>query len=159
MIMSSYDPIMSPASLPFPGVNPMNLHLRAVAIALAWAALMSSGDVVVDDAPPKPLTPIEARKKVGEQILLEMVVKTAKDRLEKRCEIYLDAELDFRNEKNFAAVINREGAGLFQNAGVRDFEEHFRGKRIRVKGTVTVVDDVPRIEVSDPQQLEIVEQK
>src|SRR5262245_2977981 len=87
---------------------------------------------------PKPLTPIEARKKVGEQILVEMPVRTAKDRLEKRGEIYLDAELDFRDEKNFATVINRAGAALFQQQGISDFEEHFRGKTIRVKGTVTV---------------------
>jgi hypothetical protein len=112
-----------------------------------------------DDAPPKPLTPLEARKKVGERILLEMTVRTAKDRLEKRGEIYLDAELDFRDEKNFATVINRQGAALFQGQGVTDFEEHFRGKTIRVKGVVTVVDDVPRIEVSDPQQIELVDKK
>ncbi|MFT3920982.1 MAG: hypothetical protein QM778_00460 [Myxococcales bacterium] len=42
---------------------------------------------------------------------------------------------------------------------MRDFEEHFRGKLIRVKGVVSVVDDVPRIEVSDPQQIELVEKK
>jgi len=39
----------------------------------------------------KPLTPIEARKKVGETIIVEMTVRAAKDRLEKRGEIYLDA--------------------------------------------------------------------
>jgi tryptophanyl-tRNA synthetase len=104
-------------------------------------------------------TPVEARKKVGEEILVEMTVRTAKDRLEKRGEIYLDAELDFRDEKNFATVINRDGAALFQQEGVKDFEEHFRGKTIRVKGVVTVVDDVPRIEVSDPKQVELVEKK
>lgn len=114
---------------------------------------------VADNPPAKPLTPVEARKKVGEQILLEMTVKTAKDRLEKRGEIYLDAELDFRDEKNFATVINREGAFHFQEQGVKDFEEHFRGKTIRVKGTVTVVEDVPRIEVSDAKQVEIVDKK
>jgi hypothetical protein len=121
-----------------------------VVLLAAFAA-----DLRADDAAPKPLTPIEARKKVGQQIVLEMTVKTAKDRLEKRGEIYLDAELDFRDEKNFATVINREGAFHFQEQGVKDFEEHFRGKTIRVKGTVTVVDDVPRIEVSDAKQIEI----
>jgi hypothetical protein len=42
---------------------------------------------------------------------------------------------------------------------VSDFEEHFRGKTIRVKGVVTVVDDVPRIDVSDPKQVEMVNKK
>jgi hypothetical protein len=38
-----------------------------------------------------------------------MEVTAAKDRLEKRGEIYLDAEDDFRDEKNFAVVITRQG--------------------------------------------------
>jgi hypothetical protein len=129
-----------------------------IVVAVA-AALVPGGRFRADDAPPKPLAPVEARKKVGEQILVEMLVRTAKDRLEKRGEIYLDAELDFRDEQNFATVINREGAALYQQQGVKDFEEHFRGKTIRVKGRVTVVDDVPRIEVSDPEQIEVVKQK
>ncbi|MFT3920983.1 MAG: hypothetical protein QM778_00465 [Myxococcales bacterium] len=79
----------------------MNSIRCTVVLALAVAALAIPSLVQADDAPPKPLTPMEARKKVGEQILVEMEVKTAKDRLEKRGEIYLDAELDFRSEKNF----------------------------------------------------------
>ena len=114
---------------------------------------------IVGQEATKPLTPLEARKKVGEDIVVEMTVKTAKDRLEKRGEIYLDSELDFRDEKNFAAVINREGAAGFQQQGVKDFEEHFRGKTIRTSGRVTVVDEVPRIEVSDPDQVKLVEHK
>jgi len=132
--------------------------------SLFWLAALLAAVVVNEaalwsDAPTKPLTAVEARKKVGERILVEMTVRVAKDRLEKRGEIYLDAELDFRDEKNFAAVINRAGAAVFQQLGVNDFEKHFRGKTIRVKGLVTVVDDVPRIEISDPEQLELVEQK
>ena len=138
----------------------MSSRCRTAWIGFSTAAAMTLAvGARADDASPKPLTPIEARKKVGDEILLEMTVRTAKDRLEKRGEIYLDAELDFRDEKNFATVINRDGAALFQSDGVKDFEKHFRGKTIRVKGVVTVVDDVPRIEVSDPKQVEFVEKK
>ena len=125
-----------------------------VAITLIGVRLLVGGDLE-----PKPLPPIETRKRIGEEIVVEMLVRTAKDRFEKRGEVYLDAELDFRDEKNFATVINRDGAALFQQQGVTDFEEHFRGKTIRVKGFVTVVDDVPRIEVSDPKQIKIIEKK
>lgn len=124
--------------------------LLVVALA-AWAG--------ADEVAPQPLTPVEARKKVGESIIVEMTVKAAKNRLEKRGEIYLDAEPDFRDEKNFAAVINRDGAALFQAQGIADPAEHFKDKTIRVKGVVTVVDDVPRIEVSDPKQIELVEKQ
>jgi len=58
----------------------------------------------------KPLSPVTARKKVGEKITVEMTVQAAKDRLEVRGEIYLDSETDFRDEKNFAVVITKTGA-------------------------------------------------
>ena len=45
--------------------------------------------------------------KIGEEIAVEMTVMAAKDRLEKRGEIYLDAKEDFRDPKNFAVVISR----------------------------------------------------
>jgi hypothetical protein len=126
-----------------------------ITVLLAAVALRGAAD----DTAPTPLTPVEARKKVGEEIVVEMKVETAKDRLEKRGEIYLDADLDFRSEKNFAVVINREGAAGFQQHGVKDFEEHFRDKTIRAKGVVAVVDDVPRIEVSNPKQIELIKKK
>jgi hypothetical protein len=136
----------------------MNWYRLNAAVVLL-AALPFCGRANADEPSPKPLTPIEARKKVGEHIVVEMMVKSAKDRLEKRGEIYLDCDLDFRSEKNFATVINRDGAFDFQNKGVKDFEEHFRDKTIRVTGFVTVVDNVPRIEVSESKQIEIVEKK
>jgi hypothetical protein len=135
----------------------MNATLRFAAIvATTW---IGANGLIADGSEPKPLTPVEARKKVGEEIVVEMLIQAAKDRLYKRREIYLDAEPDFRDEKNFAAVINRDGATRFQQQGVTDFEGHFRGKTIRVTGLVTVVDDVPRIEVSDPKQIKVIEKK
>lgn len=162
MILPYYDTILSIATRRLRASRPpAMLSRRYLVTACLLLATVVALDIAAkaDDAGPKPLMPVEARKKVGENILVEMVVKTAKDRLDKRGEIYLDAELDFRDEKNFAIVINREGAFHFQEQGVKDFEEHFRGKTIRVKGTVTVVDEVPRIEVSDAKQVEVIEKK
>lgn len=109
--------------------------------------------VVAGQEAPKPLTPVEARKQVGKDATVEMLVKTAKDRLEKRGELYLDAEDDFRDEKNFAVVISKAGAASLKAAGVADPAAHFHGKRIVAKGTVTEVAGVPRIEVSDAKQI------
>src|SRR5262245_7139064 len=97
----------------------------------------------------KSLGPVEARKKVGKEITVKMEVKTAKDRLEERGEIYLDAEDDFKSEKNFAVVITREGAKSLRGAGITDPAEHFRGKTIQARGEVKEVDGVPRIEIDD----------
>src|SRR5947208_16900284 len=93
------------------------------------------------------LSPVQARKKVGESITVEMTVQAAKDRLEKRGEIYLDAEMDFRDPKNFAVVIIKAGAASLRNAGIDQPAEHFRGKKIRASGVVKEVEQATSIEV------------
>jgi hypothetical protein len=85
--------------------------------------------VLADEA--KPLSPVAARKKVGETITVQMKVQAAKDRLEKRGEIYLDSEANFRDEKNFAVVITKIGAAKLKEAGIVDPADHFRDKVIR----------------------------
>ncbi len=112
--------------------------------------------VVIED---KPLTPEQARKKVGEKIVVEMTVKTAKDRLEKRGEIYLDSEMDFMDEKNFAVVITKKGAGSLSEKGITDPAEHFLDKKIQASGEVKEVEKVPRIEIDEAKQIKIVEDK
>jgi DNA/RNA endonuclease YhcR with UshA esterase domain len=107
----------------------------------------------------KPLAPVEARKQVGKEITVEMEVKAAKDRLEKRGEIYLDSEEDFRDEKNFAVVITKKGAESLKAAGIDQPADHYNGKTILAKGKVSEVDGVPRIEIDDAKQITIPEKK
>jgi hypothetical protein len=120
-------------------------------------ALFSCGLVVIQAATEdtKPLTPVEARKKVGEQITVEMAVEAAKNRLEKRGEIYLDSEKDFHDENNFAVVITKQGAASLKEAGIDDPAEHFKNKKIRATGTVKEVDKIPRIEIADAKQIRV----
>jgi hypothetical protein len=110
---------------------------------------------LVSGADSKPLTPVEARQKIGETVTVEMTVRAAKDRLEKRGEIYLDSEADFRDEKNFAVVITKAGAASLGAAGIANPAEHFQDKKIRASGTVKEVDKVPRIEIDDARQIKI----
>jgi hypothetical protein len=107
----------------------------------------------------KPLTPVEARKAVGKTISVEMTVKAAKDRLEKRGEIYLDSETDFKDEKNFAVVINKDGAADLKKKGIDDPAAHFKDKLIQATGEVKVVDGVPRIEISEAKQIKLATDK
>jgi hypothetical protein len=106
----------------------------------------------------KALTAIEARKRVGEKITVEITVQAAKDRLENRGEIYLDAEMDFRDEKNFAVVITKAGAASLKQAGIDSPADHFKDKKIRATGTVKEVDQVPRIEIDDAKQIKLVKE-
>jgi DNA/RNA endonuclease YhcR with UshA esterase domain len=107
----------------------------------------------------KPLGPVEARKQVGKEITVELEVKATKDRLENRGEIYLDAEENFKDEKNFAVVITKAGAAKLKEAGIDNPADHFKGKTIRASGTVKEVDGIPRIEVDVAKQIRVVERK
>jgi hypothetical protein len=107
----------------------------------------------------KPLTPAEAIKMVDKEVAVEMVVRSSKNALEKRHEIYLDSEENFRDEKNLAVVITEKGAEKFKEAGIDDPAEHFRGKTIRVTGKVIRKEERPRIEVSDPKSIRLIEPK
>jgi DNA/RNA endonuclease YhcR with UshA esterase domain len=118
-------------------------------LSLTWLA------AAAQDA--KPLTPAEAIRRVGEEVTVQMTVKASKNALEKRKEIYLDSEEDFRDARNLAAVIDAAGAAKFKEAGIDEPAGHFKGKTIRVRGTVTRVDDRPRMVVSDPKQIRIIE--
>ena len=124
------------------------MTLIRTAAAFLFVSLVAAAD--------RPLTPVEARKKVGESITVEMTVAAAKNRLENRGEIYLDSEENFKDRKNFAVVITRTGAEKYKDAGIDDPAEHFRGKKIRATGTVKEVQNTPRIEVDDPKQVKIV---
>ncbi len=116
------------------------------------------------DAPPtqadatKALTPVEAQDHVGQVVLVQLTVRAAKNRLEKRGEIYLDSEEDFRDERNFAAVITRRGAVSLAAKQITNPVEHFQGKVIQVRGLVKDVDGVLRIEVNDAEQIRRVEE-
>ena len=121
----------------------------------AFGAILTCACVAAADG--KALTPVEARKKVGEKITVEMTVKAAKDRLTKRGEIYLDAEKDFRDEKNFAVVITKAGAASLKKAGIANPAQHFKDKKIRATGSVKEVEKVPRIEIDDAKQIAVVE--
>jgi DNA/RNA endonuclease YhcR with UshA esterase domain len=123
-------------------------------VLLAAGLVSVAGFAVGQDR--KALTPVEARKKVGEKITVEMTVRAAKDRLEKRGEIYFDSELDFRAKENFAVVITKSGAASLRKAGIDSPAKQFKDKKIRATGLVKEVQGVPRIEIDDAQQIRVV---
>src|SRR5262245_7737105 len=66
----------------------------------------------------KPLTAAEAIRRIDQEVFVELVVKAAKNRLEKRGEIYLDSEEDFHDERNLAIVVLRDGAASLKEKGI-----------------------------------------
>lgn len=128
----------------------MNNCLRTPVLILVLG-LFGLATVRADE--PKLVSLAEARKSVDQEVRIRMQVKGAKDRLEKRGEIYLDAQEDFRDPENFAVVIDRDGAASLRAAGIEKIDEHFRDAWIEATGKVTVVQDVPRINIREAKQI------
>jgi DNA/RNA endonuclease YhcR with UshA esterase domain len=108
----------------------------------------------------KPVNAATAIEQVGKPtVLVEMEVKKAKDRLEKRGIIFLDSEDDFKSSKNLGIAISAEAAAKFKEKGIEDPASHFQGKTIRVRGCVMRFEDRPYLPVHDPNQITIVDKK
>jgi hypothetical protein len=130
--------------------------VRCLGLLIALAV----GVNAVSAADPPPVSPVEAIKLVGKpSVLVEMVVKKAKDRLEKRGIVFLDSEDDFHDAKNLGVAISAEAAVKFKAKGITDLAGHFQGKTIRVRGCVMMFETRPYLPVHDPDQITIVEKK
>jgi DNA/RNA endonuclease YhcR with UshA esterase domain len=108
-----------------------------------------------DKADLKPISAAEAAKKVNEKVVVEMEVKSSGG----TGNVFLNSESNFRDDNNFTVFIPKEAAEKFQKAKIEDPAKHFKGKMIRVKGTVTLFQKKAQIKVEDPEQIEIVEKK
>jgi DNA/RNA endonuclease YhcR with UshA esterase domain len=72
---------------------------------------------------------------------------------------FLNSEVKHQDPKNFTIFISKTGAEKFKTAKVDDPATHFKGKLVRVTGTVKLYRERPEIAVEEPEQVEIVEQK
>ena len=103
-----------------------------------------------------PIPAVRARDHVGERRTVETTIAASKDAAKRR-EYYLDSEADFGDVKNFSVVISYDHADRFKAAGVENPAEHFKGKTIRVTGTLILENGQVRIRVEDPSQIKAVE--
>ena len=110
---------------------------------------------VADDAPVKTVTPAEAAKKIDQQVTVEMEVKSTGGRSNR----YLNSEPDYKSADNFTIFIAKEMLPKFKDAKIDDPADFYKGKTIRVTGTVTVYEGKPRIEIDKPDQIKVVDKK
>jgi DNA/RNA endonuclease YhcR with UshA esterase domain len=125
------------------------MRLGAIVVAVLLVPAAWSGDEPKD----KPLTPAEVAKKVGEQVTVEMEVKSAG---KGSGVVFLNSEADFKDAQNFTLFIGRAGAEKFKEAKVEDPAAHFKGKTVRATGTVTLYRERPQIVIEGPAQLVVV---
>jgi DNA/RNA endonuclease YhcR with UshA esterase domain len=142
---------MIPGSTLFPLLERFTMHAPTAVLF----ALMVLPAFMADDAPAKALTPAEAAKKVNEKVTVEMEVKSSGGQTNH----FLNSEADFKDAKNFTVFIPKEAIEKFAKAKIDNPATHFKGKTIRVTGTVTLFQEKPQIKVEDPDQIKIVEKK
>ncbi len=104
-----------------------------------------------------PLSPLEAVKRVNEQVTVEMPVKAAKN-CPHCSQIFLDSEKDHHDPKNLAVALTETGKARFKQMGISDPAGHFKDRVVRVTGVVALKDNRPQIGVDDPSQIEVVEE-
>ena len=125
----------------------MRLHSVLACLLLVPALVMA------DEPPPKPITPAEAAKKLKEKVTVEMVVKSTGGREN----TYLNSEEDFKLDANFTIFLSKDVKEKFKKAGVEDPAAHFKQKTIQVTGTVILFEKKPRIAVTEPAQIKVIE--
>jgi hypothetical protein len=130
------------------------------AITLAFAALVALAGASPDDKDkeaPKVVTAPDAKNHIDKSCTVEMTVRSSKNAAPRR-EYYLDSEEDFRDDKNFAIVISYDHAEAFQKAGIDDPSEYYKGKKLRVTGTVIHENDQTRMRVETPEKIKVMDE-
>ena len=124
-------------------------HL-ALAFVLVCVPALAAAD---KDA--KPLTPAEAAKKVNEKCTVEMEVQSTGG----QTNVYLNSKKNYRDADNFTVMIAREALDKFKAAKIDNPGDYYKGKTVRVTGTVTLFQEKPQIKVDAPEQIKVVEKK
>jgi DNA/RNA endonuclease YhcR with UshA esterase domain len=104
-----------------------------------------------------PISPLEAVNQVNEKVTVEMLVKAAKN-CQHCLQVFLDSEVDHHDPKNLAVALTKSGKANFAEAKIDDPASYFKGKAIRITGTVILKENRSQIEVDDPRQIEVVGQ-
>lgn len=148
----------------FAGLFPLLLVLAVTAVVgqesgerFRRAERNQGGYVLGLDAPADgtPITPAEAAKKINEKVIVEMEVKSSGG----NTNCYLNSEADYKDEKNFTIFIPKETLAKFKEAKIDNPATHFKGKTVRVTGTVTLSREKPQIKVDETSQIKVVEKK
>jgi acetyl esterase/lipase len=103
-----------------------------------------------------PIPAAQAKDHVGEKATVETTIVASKDSANRKT-IYLDSEPNFSDDKNFTIIISYDHTQAFADAGIANPAEHYKGKTLRVTGTIIREEDQTRIHAENPNQIKIVE--
>ena len=118
-------------------------------------SLLRPGSRAVAALPHKPgagsISPRKTLKKVGEKVIVEMQVQATGQ--PKAGKLFLNSERDYRSDLNLTVVVN--AAAVMTGKWAKATPDTFKGKVIRVTGTVSDFRGSPQIVVDDESQIEL----
>ena len=126
--------------------------------AVLFVFCLTPALAAADDKDAKPIAPAEAAKSIDKKCVVEMEVKSTGKTANGRT-VFLNSEANYRDGKNFTVMLGRAVLAKYKKVKVEDAAEHFKGKTIRVSGTVKLYNKKPEIVVDDPAQITVVEKK
>jgi hypothetical protein len=128
--------------------------MRLWIVALAWSVVCLSGSATMWAEEEKDLA-AEAMKQVSKEWKVEFTVQsTGQTRTKTR--VFLNSEKDFRSERNLTVMLDMKAlAEDLKKAKITEPRKHFAGKKIRVKGKVSLYNKWPQIVVEKLEQLEV----
>jgi len=104
---------------------------------------------------PGSMTPGDAATKVGEKVTVEFAVKNTGATRDKS-RVFLNSA-EFREKDNFTIVLDmKKLESRLKDAKIDDPQTHYKGKTVRVTGTVSLFRDSPQIVVEEMNQIEVV---
>ena len=120
----------------------------------AGSHVVKGGKEPADQPLPKEgaITALQATKKLGEKVTVDMRVSAVGGSAEKR--LFLNSKRSFRDAENFTIVLMPKA---FTGKHEKATGATFLNKVIRVSGTVSAFKDAPQIIVEDEKMIEIVE--
>ena len=100
------------------------------------ACIILAAPISAEDAPSKPIPPVEAKNHVGKKVTVEMTVKAAK-KSGKFKRVFLDSMENFQDPDNLGVAITESAeVELARKHATSDIAAFFRDNQIRVTGTI-----------------------
>ena len=129
-------------------------------LLLALAFLCGCAGRAVTSREPAPLVAPSAAVGIeaigGGNVAVEFVVAAVKERIAKRGIVYLDSHSEFTDPENLCVALSASAAEELRRQGVTDLDGHFRGKRIRARGSVMRFEERRYLPVLAADHIEIV---
>ncbi len=128
-------------------------------LCAAWLPTTSAQETDNEESVALLVPVAEIRDHVGEEVVTEFEVKASKFVKEKKI-CFLDSQQDHKSKENFAVIIKGDEAlKRFAEAKIPDPAEHYRNKKIRVRGKVSLHRGQPQIVVESVAQIELLPAK